>query len=174
MSAEHADNAFLGIGWAFPPAFNSGTCSAVLVTDQQDIEQSLRILFSTHPGERVMQPEYGCALQRYVFSAMDEHALANIIDAISHAYLLLSSADMGAARPACKPAKQGLAIGLEFFPAIGQDRAPTPCWPRSGWTAQGSLRCTPPSFPPATSSPTAALIMPACLPRMANMRQPWN
>lgn len=87
MSAEHADNAFLGIGWAFPPAFNSGTCSAVLVTDQRDIEQSLRILFSTHPGERVMQPEYGCALQRYVFSAMDEHALANIIDAISHAVL---------------------------------------------------------------------------------------
>ena len=58
MSAEHADNAFLGIGWAFPPAFNSGTCSAVLVTDQQDIEQSLRILFSTHPGERVIAVDH--------------------------------------------------------------------------------------------------------------------
>ena len=62
---------------------------------------------------------------------LDERAARGVaeksIDAISHAYLLLSSADMGAARPPCKPAKQGLAIGLEFFPAIGQDREPSPC-----------------------------------------------
>ncbi|NRQ43801.1 GPW/gp25 family protein [Rheinheimera sp. YQF-2] len=87
MSAGQPDNAFLGIGWAFPPGFSRGSCHSEMVTDQQDIEQSLRILFSTRPGERVMQPEYGCALQRYVFSMLDEHALANIIDAISHAVL---------------------------------------------------------------------------------------
>ncbi|KKO44071.1 hypothetical protein WG68_17270 [Arsukibacterium ikkense] len=87
MSSEHPDNAFIGIGWAFPPAFSPSTCQVAMVTDELDIEQSLRILFSTQPGERVMQPEYGCALQRYVFSAVDEHVLANIIAAIEHAVL---------------------------------------------------------------------------------------
>ena len=44
-------------------------------------------MFSTRPGERLMQPDYGCALQPYVFSALDEHVLANIIAAIEHAVL---------------------------------------------------------------------------------------
>ena len=87
MSQEQPDNAFIGVGWAFPPAFSQANRQAAMVTDQQEIEQSLRILFSTQPGERAMQPEYGCALQRYVFSALDEHVLANIIAAIEHAVL---------------------------------------------------------------------------------------
>ena len=87
MSREQPDNAFIGIGWAFPPTFSHSNRQAAMVTDEQEIEQSLRILFSTRPGERVMQPDYGCALQPYVFSALDEHVLANIIAAIEHAVL---------------------------------------------------------------------------------------
>jgi uncharacterized protein len=87
MKRDEPDNAFIGQGWAFPPRFNLRQRQADMVSDEQDIEQSLQILFSTRPGERVMQPEYGCALQRYVFSALDDHVLANIIAAIEHAVL---------------------------------------------------------------------------------------
>ena len=87
MSREQPDNAFIAIGWGVPPRFSHSNRQAAMVSDEQEIEQSLRILFSTRPGERVMQPDYGCALQPYVFSALDEHVLANIIAAIEHAVL---------------------------------------------------------------------------------------
>ncbi|GAB59481.1 GPW/gp25 family protein [Rheinheimera nanhaiensis] len=87
MKRDQPDTAFIGLGWAFPPRFGVRQRQAGMVSDEQDIEQSLHILLSTRPGERVMQPEYGCALQRYVFSALDDHVLANIIAAIEHAVL---------------------------------------------------------------------------------------
>jgi phage baseplate assembly protein W len=36
------------------------------------VRQSLLLLLSTTPGERVMRPEYGCALQQLVFSPNDD------------------------------------------------------------------------------------------------------
>jgi phage baseplate assembly protein W len=50
------DTTFLGTGWSFPPQFDLRHRGAVTVSEEEDIEQSLVILLSTHPGERVMQP----------------------------------------------------------------------------------------------------------------------
>jgi len=36
------------------------------------IRQALQLLLSTVPGERVMRPDYGCELQRLVFSPNDD------------------------------------------------------------------------------------------------------
>lgn len=58
-------DAFLGKGWSFPPTLTES--GADMVTYEQDIEQSLRVLFSTSPGERVNRYDYGCPLRRYVF-----------------------------------------------------------------------------------------------------------
>lgn len=58
---------FLGTGWAFPPSFSRGAGGARMVSGEADIHQSLAVLFSTAPGERVMVPEYGCQLDRFVF-----------------------------------------------------------------------------------------------------------
>ncbi|MEY4903213.1 MAG: hypothetical protein RLZZ292_1028 [Bacteroidota bacterium] len=63
---------FLGTGWAFPPAFDEDRKSLQLVWDEEDIRQSLFILFSTTPGERVTHLEYGCDLQRMVFQPITE------------------------------------------------------------------------------------------------------
>jgi Bacteriophage baseplate protein W len=41
------------------------------VADDEAIRQSLMLLISTSPGERVMRPEYGCDLARLVFSPSD-------------------------------------------------------------------------------------------------------
>jgi phage baseplate assembly protein W len=43
-----------------------------LATDDQAVRQSILLLLSTRPGERVMRPEYGCHLQKLVFAPNDD------------------------------------------------------------------------------------------------------
>jgi phage baseplate assembly protein W len=62
---------FLGTGWSFPPTFDLTSGSAFTSTNEQDIEESLRILLSTRLGERIMLPEYGCNLEDLLFSPLD-------------------------------------------------------------------------------------------------------
>lgn len=67
MSTESEIPAFVGTGWSFPPEFIVGHDSAKLSDGRADIEESLHILLSTLPGERVMQPKYGCDLTPLLF-----------------------------------------------------------------------------------------------------------
>jgi uncharacterized protein len=43
-----------------------------LVSGDEAVRQSLMLLLSTMPGERVMRPEYGCPLHRLVFWPNDD------------------------------------------------------------------------------------------------------
>ncbi|MDR2084116.1 MAG: GPW/gp25 family protein [Bacteroidales bacterium] len=61
---------FLGIGWAFPPAFIKNT-GVETVSYEEDIRQSLAILFTTIPGERISDMEYGSHIHRWAFEKMD-------------------------------------------------------------------------------------------------------
>lgn len=81
------DAAFLGTGWAFPPAFDLRTKQALMVSAADDVRESLRILLSTTPGERVMQPSYGCNLRHLVFENIDESRITEIKDLIAKAVL---------------------------------------------------------------------------------------
>lgn len=67
MSTEEQEYNFLGKGWAFPTGFNVQDGSVDMVKEFEDIEQSLHILLSTIPGERLMRPRYGCDLYSLVF-----------------------------------------------------------------------------------------------------------
>jgi phage baseplate assembly protein W len=80
-------DSFLGTGWAFPPGFDDRGMGALMVEDVVDIEQSLRILLSTRPGERVMHPGYGCDLRRMVFENIDTGTLTEIRDLVHRAVL---------------------------------------------------------------------------------------
>lgn len=42
------------------------------VVDDEAIRQSLLLLISTRPGERVMRPDYGCNLSQLVFAPNDD------------------------------------------------------------------------------------------------------
>lgn len=80
-------NSFLGTGWAFPPAFDSGSGSVEMVSDYKDIEQSLNILLSTSLGERVMQPDYGCNLTDYMFESLSSTLIGIIKQKVENAIL---------------------------------------------------------------------------------------
>lgn len=79
-------DAFLGRGWSFPPEL---TDSGVKMSAyEQDIEESLRILFSTSPGERVNRYEYGCPLRRYVFELITKETITKMRNDITRAVIL--------------------------------------------------------------------------------------
>lgn len=88
MDSQHL---FLGTGWAFPPAFDDRELGAMMVDQGEDIEESLRILMSTRPGERVMHPGYGCDLKRMVFENIDTGALTEIRDMVERAVLFFEA-----------------------------------------------------------------------------------
>ena len=61
---------FVGAGWAFPPRPDA-TGSIALVRGEREIEESIRLVLATSPGERPMRPEFGCAIHDYVFAPAD-------------------------------------------------------------------------------------------------------
>jgi phage baseplate assembly protein W len=78
---------FLGIGWKFPPEFNRESNSVTLISEEADIKESLFILFTTRPGERVMQPDYGCDLSIINFEPTNTNLVALIEDNIQSSIL---------------------------------------------------------------------------------------
>lgn len=67
--------AFLGRGWAFPVATDA-TGAIALAEYEADIEQSVRIILSTEPGERVMRPTFGTGLRGMVFEPINTTTIA--------------------------------------------------------------------------------------------------
>jgi phage baseplate assembly protein W len=75
---DNSSRSFLGIGWSFPPTFNPGTGTVEMVSNEEDIAQSLNILLSTSLGERPMQVKYGCNLQDYLFESLSSPVIGMI------------------------------------------------------------------------------------------------
>lgn len=76
---------FLGRGWSFPVDASDGDVG--LVKGETDIEQSIRVILSTAPGERVMRPNFGCGIHSYVFEAVDTTRLTLIEDEVRDALI---------------------------------------------------------------------------------------
>lgn len=60
----------IGQGVAFPLRTDSQG-SLALVTGEKDIEQAIRIILGTIPGERVMRPTFGCRAWELVFAPIN-------------------------------------------------------------------------------------------------------
>ncbi|MEM8528129.1 MAG: GPW/gp25 family protein [Bacteroidota bacterium] len=84
-------NSFLGTGWSFPPRFDKASQSVEMVSDLEDIKESLSILLSTILGERIMQAEYGCNLETMVFEPINNVTLLIIEDMVQTAILYYES-----------------------------------------------------------------------------------
>jgi Bacteriophage baseplate protein W len=61
---------FIGRGWAFPIRTDA-TGGIALVTREREIEEAIRLILGTTPGERPMRPEFGCRIHEYVFAPAD-------------------------------------------------------------------------------------------------------
>lgn len=64
------EDSFLGQGWHFPPAFDKEYIPTRMVSDEEDIRQSLIILLSTRVGERVERRKYGGGLHPFQFEEL--------------------------------------------------------------------------------------------------------
>jgi len=61
---------FVGAGWAFPLRVDR-TGSIALVSRERELEESIRIILETAPGERPMRPEFGCGIHDFVYAPAD-------------------------------------------------------------------------------------------------------
>jgi hypothetical protein len=61
---------FVGAGWAFPLRTDA-TGSIALVARERELEESIRLILGTAPGERPMRPEFGCGIHDFVYAPAD-------------------------------------------------------------------------------------------------------
>ncbi len=78
---------FLGRGWSFPPSFNRSLPGVEMLEEEADIVSSLEILLTTAPGERVMQPDYGCDMEELLFENVDTTTKTLVADKIENSIL---------------------------------------------------------------------------------------
>jgi uncharacterized protein len=77
-------HALLGTGVAFPFR-GDGRGQIALASDAADVEQAMRIILSTAPGDRPMRPEFGCDIHEFVFDQADAATLGHMDRAIRRA-----------------------------------------------------------------------------------------
>lgn len=65
----------IGRGWAFPPRV--GPNGVMMLTNERtELNEAIRIILSTSPGQRVMRPAFGCRLQELIFAPNDSQTAA--------------------------------------------------------------------------------------------------
>ena len=83
-------DSFLGTGWGFPITFEkatNGQSKVRMVREVTDIAESLTILFTTRPGERVLRPDYGASLEDLIFEPANTSLISYIKELIKNAIL---------------------------------------------------------------------------------------
>lgn len=57
---------FLGKGWSFPVMPESSSRQIPYAEGPDKVRQSIWLILQTDPGERLMRPDFGCGLRRYL------------------------------------------------------------------------------------------------------------
>jgi phage baseplate assembly protein W len=68
---------FVGHGLAYPMRV-SPTGGIALVTNDEEIAESMRLILGTSPGERPMRPDFGCPIHDHVFAPADSATIGMI------------------------------------------------------------------------------------------------
>jgi phage baseplate assembly protein W len=74
--------AWLGVGWAYPVDIDRTTGAVETSAYEVDIQQAIRIILGTAPGERAMRPDFGCGIHELVFEVMDTATLTRVETAV--------------------------------------------------------------------------------------------
>ena len=75
---------FLGTGWKFPLQVTPGGAIATS-SEEQKIEESILLILSTAPGERLMLPDFGCGIHDLVFAPNDTSTVTDVVDLVRRA-----------------------------------------------------------------------------------------
>ena len=77
---------FLGKGWGYPvrPGPQTGVAASY---GEQSVEDSIWIILATAPGERVMRPDFGCGIHRYVFALNDATTVGQVTKEVREALI---------------------------------------------------------------------------------------
>jgi len=84
MDENVVNREFLGQGWAFPLQIDPRGGFA-LARGPRDIEQAIRIILETAPGERVMRPEFGCRVKELLFAPRKASTRGALIETVESA-----------------------------------------------------------------------------------------
>ncbi|MBO4395708.1 MAG: GPW/gp25 family protein [Eubacterium sp.] len=71
-----SSRAFLGVGFKFPIQVDENTGRMKTSSYEEDIQEAIRIILSTRPGERLRNPNFGCGIYDYAFGTMDYTTLS--------------------------------------------------------------------------------------------------
>lgn len=77
---------FVGAGWAFPLSVGSQGGIA-LVRREVELEQAMRLILATYPGERPMRPEFGSRIRDFVFRPANMETIAELSHEVRKALL---------------------------------------------------------------------------------------
>jgi phage baseplate assembly protein W len=75
---------FIGTGWSFPFAVEP-TGAVAMASGTAKLEQAMRLILETYPGERPMRPLFGSTLRDYVFDGAGVHKAAEMADVVKDA-----------------------------------------------------------------------------------------
>jgi phage baseplate assembly protein W len=82
---------FIGKGWSFPPIFNKTTKGVEQREGNDDIIESLNILLTTLPGERIYDSNFGCDLSPLLFEPFTNTLKSSLSDRIKNAIVLFEA-----------------------------------------------------------------------------------
>jgi phage baseplate assembly protein W len=77
---------FIGRGWSFPLGTDA-TGSIALSADDRDLQQAMRLILGTAPGERPMRPEFGCGIHNYVFASANPETAGRLVVEVRNSLL---------------------------------------------------------------------------------------
>jgi hypothetical protein len=72
---------FLGVGWKFPLQVTP-TGAIATSSEEQKIEESILLILSTAPGERLMLPDFGCGIHDLVFAPNSSGTISQVVDLV--------------------------------------------------------------------------------------------
>ena len=84
MNAVRSPADFLGTGLAFPLS-PTPSGRLALASGSQRIDESIFLILGTRPGERLMRPDFGCAIHALVFAPNTVATRARAVDAVRRA-----------------------------------------------------------------------------------------
>jgi phage baseplate assembly protein W len=75
---------FIGNTIAFPLVVDE-TGALAMISGPESIERSMTMVLSTAPGERVMRPDFGCAIWNLLFDPVNDNTLGLMAQSVRQA-----------------------------------------------------------------------------------------